>query len=195
MHEFIKWVNSHIYAILAILIIQTIIIFWGFNYHRSAYLISKDVYKISAAYEPYTVTLEELMTLRIKKTNPKLLDNKIHNYVKWIIEYAPKNGLDPFLIVGVISTESFWNERLVSSANCIGLMQVNYKVWKKELNQLGITSVDDLYNPEKNIQAGCFILGFYMAKFKGDTIKALQGYLGSQRATWYSDRVAKYSIK
>ena len=195
MHEFIKWVNSHIYAILAILIIQTIIIFWSFSYYRSAYLISKDVYKISTAYEPYTVTLEELMTLRIKKTNPKLSDNEIHNYVKWIVEYAPKNGLDPFLIVGVISTESFWNARLVSSANCVGLMQVNYKVWKKELNQLGITSVDDLYNPEKNIQAGCFILGFYMAKFKGDTIKALQGYLGSQRATWYSERVAKYSIK
>ena len=195
MHEFIKWANSHIYAILAILIIQTIIIFWSFSYHRSAYLISKDIYKISTVYKPYTVTLEELMTLRIKKTNPKLSDNKIHNYVKWIVEYAPKNGLDPFLIVGVISTESFWNERLVSSANCVGLMQVNYKVWKKELNQLGITSVDDLYNPEKNIQAGCFILGFYMAKFKGDTIKALQGYLGSQRATWYSERVAKYSIK
>ena len=195
MHEFIKWVNSHIYAILAILIIQTIIIFWSFSYHRSAYLISKDVYQISTVYEPYTVTLEELMTLRIKKTNPKLSDDKIHNYVKWIVEYAPKNGLDPFLIVGVISTESFWNERLVSSANCVGLMQVNYKVWKKELNQLGITSVDDLYNPEKNIQAGCFILGVYMAKFKGDTIKALQGYLGSQRATWYSERVAKYSIK
>ena len=195
MHEFIKWANSHIYAILAILIIQTIIIFWSFSYHRNAYLISKDIYQISTAYEPYTVTLEELMTLRIKKTNPKLSDNKIHNYVKWIIEYAPKNGLDPFLIVGVISTESFWNERLVSSANCVGLMQVNYKVWKKELNKLGITSIEDLYNPEKNIQAGCFILGFYMAKFKGDTIKALQGYLGSQRATWYSERVAKYSIK
>ncbi len=195
MHEFIKWVNSHIYAILAILIIQTIIIFWSFSYHRSACLISKDIYKISTVYKPYTVTLEELMTLRIKKTNPKLSDNQIHNYVKWIVEYAPKNGLDPFLIVGVISTESFWNARLVSSANCVGLMQVNYKVWKKELNQLGITSVDDLYNPEKNIQAGCFILGFYMAKFKGDTIKALQGYLGSQRATWYSERVAKYSIK
>ena len=195
MHEFIKWVNSHIYAILVILIIQTIIIFWSFSYHRSAYSVSKDIYKISTVYEPYTVTLEELMTIRIKKTNPKLSDNEIHNYVKWIVEYAPKNGLDPFLIVGVISTESFWNARLVSSANCVGLMQVNYKVWKKELNQLGITSVDDLYNPEKNIQAGCFILGFYMAKFKGDTIKALQGYLGSQRATWYSERVAKYSIK
>ena len=74
-------------------------------------------------------------------------------------------------------------------------MQVNYKIWKKELKQLGITSVDDLYSPEKNIQAGCFILGVYMTKFKGDTIKALQGYLGSQRATWYSERVAKYSIK
>ena len=195
MREFIKWANSHIYAILAILVIQTIIIFWSFSYHRNAYLISKDIYQISTVYEPYTVTLEELMTLRIKKTNPKLSDSKVHNYVKWIVEYAPKNGLDPFLIVGVISTESFWNERLVSSANCIGLMQVNYKVWKKELNQLGITSIEDLYNPEKNIQAGCFILGFYMAKFKGDTIKALQGYLGSQRATWYSERVAKNSIK
>ena len=195
MHEFIKWANSHIYAILAILIIQTIIIFWSFSYHRNAYLISKDIYQISTVNEPYTVTLEELMTLRIKKTNPKLSDDKIHNYVKWIVEYAPKNGLDPFLIVGVISTESFWNERLVSSANCIGLMQVNYKVWKKELNKLGITSMEDLHNPEKNIQAGCFILGVYMAKFKGDTIKALQGYLGSQRATWYSERVAKYSIK
>ena len=128
MHEFIKWVNSHIYAILAILVIQTIIIFWSFDYHRSAYLVSKDVYKISTVYEPYTVTLEELMTIRIKKTNPKLLANKIHNYVKWIIEYAPKNGLDPFLIVGVISTESFWNERLVSSDKCVGLMQVNYKI-------------------------------------------------------------------
>jgi soluble lytic murein transglycosylase-like protein len=196
MKEFFDWCRTHTAMLVTIIVAQTVIFFWSFNYHRDAYLISKDVYQISEeAFTPYTVTLEELLTLRIKKTNPKLPDAKVEKYVEWIVKYAPRNGLDPFLIVGVISTESFWNERLISTANCRGLMQVNYRVWRKELRQFGINTIEDLNDPEKNIQAGCYILGFYMAKFKGNTIKALQGFLGSQQATWYSERVAKYSIK
>lgn len=195
--ELYQWYRDHTPIMLALNIILIITLFWSFHYHRTQKeldVVSTVIYK--EAYDKFPqVTINELLINRIIKTNPKITYQIAEQYTNWIITYSLENGLDPFLIVGVISTESFWNERLVSSANCIGLMQVNYKVWKKELNQLGITSVEDLYNPEKNIQAGCFILGFYMAKFKGDTIKALQGYLGSQRATWYSERVAKYSIK
>ena len=195
--DFTTWYRSHpgFLLFLNVALVSTLI--YSFHYHRS--IKELDVASVAIYKEAYDkfpqVTIDELLINRIMKTNSKIPYKTASEYTSYIVKYSLENGLDPFLVVGVISTESFWNPRLISTANCIGLMQVNFKVWKNELKQFGITSPNDLYNPEKNIQAGCFILGFYMAKFKGDTIKALQGYLGSQRATWYSDRVAKYSIK
>ena len=195
--ELYQWYREHTPIMLALNIILIITLFWSFHYHRTQKeldVVSTAIYK--EAYDKFPqVTINELLINRIIKTNPKITYQIAEQYANWIITYSLENGLDPFLIVGVISTESFWNPTLVSSANCIGLMQVNFKVWHKELRQFDIYTPQDLFNPEKNIQAGCYILGFYAKKFNWDTHKALQGYLGSQKATWYSDRVGAFAIK
>lgn len=113
------------------------------------------------------------------------------------VEMAPEintniNIKDPLLIESIIEVESLHNPKAVSSKGCIGLMQVNYQVWKKDLLKLGITK-EDLFKPEKNILAGKYILEKHYRFSKGDLRKTLQGYSGG--AKWYYERVMTAYIK
>jgi soluble lytic murein transglycosylase-like protein len=63
-------------------------------------------------------------------------------------------GQDPNLVLAIISVESDFNPRAVSSAGALGLMQV-MPFWKKVLE------VDDLSHPETSIHAGVQILLHY----------------------------------
>ena len=65
--------------------------------------------------------------------------------------------------------ESRFNRRAVSKAGACGLMQVNYPVWKDELNidRRKLSQVD------YNIELGLTILKGYLRETKGDIIKAL----------------------
>ena len=45
-----------------------------------------------------------------------------------------KHGFNPYLVMAVIFVESRFDRRAVSRAGAYGLMQVNYPVWKDELN-------------------------------------------------------------
>jgi len=98
-----------------------------------------------------------------------------------------KHGFDPYLVMAIIFVESRFNRRAVSRAGACGLMQVNYPVWKDELNidRRKLTQVD------YNIELGLTILKGYLRETKGDLIKALilynNGYKYSN--TGYSEKI------
>ena len=100
---------------------------------------------------------------------------------------ARKHGFDPYLVMAIIFVESRFNRRAVSRAGAYGLMQVNYPVWKDELNidRSKLTQVD------YNIELGLTILKGYLRETKGDLIKALilynNGYKYSN--TGYSEKI------
>jgi soluble lytic murein transglycosylase-like protein len=80
-----------------------------------------------------------------------------------------KHGFNPYLVMAVIFVESRFNRHAVSRAGACGLMQVNYPVWKNELNidRRKLTQVD------YNIELGLTILKGYLRETRGDIIKAL----------------------
>ena len=86
-------------------------------------------------------------------------------YQSYIDKYAAKYNLDPNLVAAVIQKESTWNPNAVSSANCIGLMQVNPKYVSGNLK-----------DPEYNIEQGCRILRECMDAYPDSLNHALTAY-------------------
>jgi soluble lytic murein transglycosylase-like protein len=118
---------------------------------------------------------------KIEYINIRAINKSINKYSK--LYNIPKS-----LVYAVIERESSFNHKLISKSECVGLMQINYKVWKKELN---IPSVEYLHNIENNIKCGCYILNKYF-KMTGDYGLALQRYFGlSKKAHKYSISVLK----
>jgi soluble lytic murein transglycosylase-like protein len=81
-------------------------------------------------------------------------------------------GFNPNLILSLIQIESNFRPRDVSSKGAYGLMQVNYSVWKEELD------IDNLriFDIEYNIDLGMQILKRYYDEAGGDLLQTLHLY-------------------
>lgn len=86
------------------------------------------------------------------------------------------------LISKVIKVESNWNAKAVSSKGALGLGQIRYAVWHKELKEKNIIkNRKDLFDPQKNIIATKYILDKYFIESKGDLRKTLTKYSGGAK--------------
>lgn len=101
---------------------------------------------------------------------------------------AELHGIDPELVKAVVSVESSWRSAAISSKGAIGLMQI-MPFWTKMLPKaFGIEKDTDLFVPEKNLNAGCYILGKYLLT-SDDVYSALVMYSGGEKG--YSEAVLK----
>jgi len=130
-------------------------------------------------------------------------------YVEIIQSNAQLNGIDPYLILAFIKTESDFKATAVSELGAIGLMQImpdafdwlKFRLTYVAENRSDETETvfDDLYIPEKNIQYGAYLLGFIQRYFEinvedgysEDEITVISasyflGYNGVER--WLSDK-------
>ena len=108
---------------------------------------------------------------RYSKT-PTLLASAISNT---IVDMCEKHKMPVALIVGLMEAESHFNPYAKSSAGALGLMQVIFKVWSKELD---IANESDLHEIDKGIEYGVLVLKHYIAKNEGNLKKALWAYNG-----------------
>ena len=94
-----------------------------------------------------------------------------------VFNLSQKHGFNPYLIMSVIFVESRFDRRAVSKAGAYGLMQINYAVWKDELNInfRKITQID------YNIELGMIILKNYLRETSGDIFQALLLYNNGYR--------------
>ncbi len=99
-------------------------------------------------------------------------------YQSTIVEYAAKYGLDPYLVCGVIHTESKFDAEAESSVGAVGLMQVMPATgqWIAQKMDLENFSTDQLTDPKVNIQMGCWYLRYLFDKFGDDLTLVLAGY-------------------
>ncbi len=91
---------------------------------------------------------------------------------KIVFKKSKRYGFNPYLIMAVIQVESAFDQYAVSSVGAYGLMQVNYSVWKNELD----IDFDRIFEKEYNIDLGLKILKHYYEEASGNIFMALYRY-------------------
>jgi hypothetical protein len=120
---------------------------------------------------PKTRDIYDTETLKgfIQANNDKVFTSEV---------ISRKYNIPPVLILSVMQAESRFDPWSISSEKAKGLMQINLEVWRDALKKEGIITNDsEVYDPVKNIEAGCFILRAYLNETK-DFERAMNKYLG-----------------
>lgn len=105
-----------------------------------------------------------------------------------IVATAKRHGVDPKLMLALAQMESGWNQRMVSPANAIGVMQVipSSGQWASEL----VGRKLNLLDPQDNVTAGTVIMRALLRAAE-DEDQAIAGYYqglaGVQQHGMYED--------
>lgn len=91
---------------------------------------------------------------------------------------AESAGIPAMVFRGLVERESAWNPSAVSGAGAIGLTQIMPWWVNTPAGRAltGLSSVDELKDPIKNLGAGARILGAELARFGGNVPLALMAY-------------------
>lgn len=95
-----------------------------------------------------------------------------------VIKEANKNNLEPILLAALITVESGWRPKIVSSKDACGLTQV---IPKYTGNITRKYTCDQLKNPYTSIRAGAKILKWWIDYHNGDISRGLCGYAAGFR--------------
>jgi soluble lytic murein transglycosylase len=99
-------------------------------------------------------------------------------YRELVVRESRRNGLDPFLVAGLIRQESFFNPVAVSPAGAVGLMQVMPETGRGLARRVGIGGYDPrmLREPELNVRLGTLFLADQMRRWGGRPTDAFAAY-------------------
>lgn len=122
--------------------------------------------------------LREGLVRVIMDFQPKLDSIAAEKIVHHVLEESHQKDIDPILIAALIWVESRFDPFARSNKDAIGLMQIRYKVWKKEpaLLENGARKEGSLYWIDINIKSGVAIFFEYYEHAELDVIKALYRY-------------------
>lgn len=100
---------------------------------------------------------------------PYHVKKSVHKFHPIILEAAGQYKIEAALIKAIIMAESSYNPWAISKKGAIGLMQI----MPRTAESLG---VENIFDPEHNINAGVKYYKQLLAKFKGDVELALAAY-------------------
>jgi soluble lytic murein transglycosylase-like protein len=106
-------------------------------------------------------------------------------FLKTVHYESTRAGLDPQLVLGLITVESGFKKYAVSSAGARGYMQV-MPFWTR---LIGNGDVRTLFDMRTNIRMGCVILRHYLDLEQGNLFLALGRYNGSRGRAEYPNAV------
>lgn len=121
----------------------------------------------------------------ITEMQPKLDDFIIERISIIIMKYAYQFSFPPELIAILIYRESAFNTISISSAKCVGLMQINPAAHKDKIEKLELDYYN-LFKIDNNIKLGCMILHEYYMMEK-NIEKALRRYVGGDHPQYIND--------
>jgi soluble lytic murein transglycosylase len=102
-------------------------------------------------------------------------------YDDTIRTYSARNSVDPFLVMGLILQESYFNPQARSRVGATGLMQIMPATGKELGARLHVPfSAARLENPEVNVELGTFHLKNLINLFGGNAYLAIASYNGGQ---------------
>lgn len=93
-------------------------------------------------------------------------------------KYCDLYDVDKYLVQSIIRTESFFDEKAISSKGAIGLMQImpDTGVWVAEKLKLENFTTEDLFDSEKNIMIGVWYINYLSDKFDGNMNNVIVAY-------------------
>lgn len=113
------------------------------------------------------------------------------NYKTQISTYSKKYNIDPFLVAAVIRVESKYNKNALSTKGARGLMQIAPVTGRWAASEIGILNYREelLYDPEINIQIGCWYLSKLKNQFNNNLELVLAAYNGGSGnvSKWLND--------
>jgi hypothetical protein len=107
-------------------------------------------------------------------------------YETEIARLADNHGVDSALVKAVIKAESNYDNRAVSRAGALGLMQLMPETAK-------LRNVDNPFNPSQNIDGGIRHLKYLLTTFNGDKKLALAAYNAGENAVRRYNGVPPYA--
>jgi soluble lytic murein transglycosylase-like protein len=118
----------------------------------------------------------------------RVSDQAVASFVATAYRAGAERGVDPLLVLAVISVESRFNPVAESTVGAKGLMQVIPKYHLEKLSDHG--GEQALLDPSVNIMVGTQILREYQRRL-GDTEAALQMYAGAfdEPSSTYANKV------
>jgi soluble lytic murein transglycosylase-like protein len=161
-----------------------------------ANIVDADVYKRTAANGRVYYTDEPIKGFKYKRiirTKPKGYAKAFKNLAKNKKKYAPliakaasKYQLDKKLLHAVIQTESAYNEKAVSSAGAVGLMQLMPATAKRY-------GVSNRKNAKQNIDGGSHYIKDLQKMFNSDLKLVLASYNAGEGAVKkYNNSIPPY---
>ena len=109
------------------------------------------------------------------------------NFARWVVYYSAKYRVPQVILAGMVLQESSGRSDARSNCGAVGLTQIRWVCWGKELTEAGIATCEaDLLDPETSIEACAFIVRQLLDRY-GDIDRALKHYSGNARN--YTDKV------
>lgn len=112
-------------------------------------------------------------------------------YSALVEKYAAENNISKYLVYAVIKTESGFRTDACSNVGARGLMQIMEETfeWIKYKRGDTDTVYYDMYSAEKNIEYGCWLLGFLYEEFGNIDCVAAAYHAGRGNVnSWLSDK-------
>lgn len=100
-------------------------------------------------------------------------------YSEYVELYAKQYEVNSLLVYAIIQAESNFRADSNSKSGAIGLMQVMLSTAKEtaeEIEDIQSVSVEDLYNPQSNIQLGVKYFSLLLKKYQNNIPLALAAY-------------------
>ncbi|HYM62776.1 MAG TPA: lytic transglycosylase domain-containing protein, partial [Thermoanaerobaculia bacterium] len=102
-------------------------------------------------------------------------------YEDLVVKYSKRNGVDPFIVMGLILQESAFNPRARSGAGATGLMQLmpatGKELGRRVYGRFAIARLDD---PDTNIELGTMHFRHLVDLFDGNVLIAVASYNAGQ---------------
>lgn len=115
------------------------------------------------------------------------------SYENEILEAVDEFGVDPFLIMAIIQTESRFEQDQQSHMGARGVMQLmpDTARWANEISNLHFNENSYLWDARVNIFLGTWYLSFLLEEFAGDHVKVIAAYNAGQGAvhSWLERQV------
>ena len=120
----------------------------------------------------------------LHRKQPKLTPQQTKPIAQAVQTNAKLHNFPPELIIAIMEKESSLLPRSTSTAQCVGLMQINPRAHPDRCEKF---SRKELYSIDVNVQIGCAILKEYYDR-TGNITDALYRYRGAKDA-YYVNRI------